>query len=572
MYELAPNTTLCGGKYRIKSKIAQGGFGITYLAEMNIGGNMNINVAVKEFFIKQEHYRDANGITVCCSNNREKSIELDRWKKKFKRETEVMMSVCDSSIVKVIELFEENSTAYYSMEHIDGCNLDDYVPAHGFSEVDSIQLIADVARAVKVLHDRNILHLDLNPRNIMRRTDGSIVLIDFGLSKVYDEDHNLKNTSVTIGGFSPGFAPIEQEDFDGTFTPTLDIYALGANFYKMLTGEKPPKATKLMMGLQPLEDKMKAKGISNKTIDIVTKAMQFQPTNRYQTIDDFLKALPKDKEPEIIETVEEETNTRTQPSSSYSYEATMREENKEGNVPYAVFENGTLTFYYGKNKPKGTYGMRDSTWHGDNEWGSIQEKIIKVVFDQSFKDYRPTSCAYWFYRCGQLSKIIGMRDYLNTSEVTDMKYMFSDCVNLTSLDVSGFKTDKVTDMSRMFYKCYNLTILDVSGFKTDKVTDMSDMFYRCQTLTSLDVSSFTTDKVTDMSYLFSYCDNLKTIYGGTWNTENVEFSKDKNMFENCVSLVGGKGTKFNNSYTNKVRARIDGGGLFSKGYFTEKNH
>ena len=328
---LPSGTMLCGGKYRIKSKIAQGGFGITYLADMNIGGNITRKVAVKELFLSDGHYRSDDGTTVCTING--KKIDFARWKKKFKRETEVMCSVDDVSIVKVIDYFEENATAYYSMELIDGCNVDSYVPASGLSEDNAIQLIKKVAHALNVLHSHNILHLDLNPRNIMRRNDGSVVLIDFGLSKVFDEDHNLKKTvSVTIGGAFPGFAPLEQEDYEGAFTPTIDIYALGANFYKMLTGEKPPKPTKLMNGLQVLKDKMKSKGVSNKTIGIVAKAMQFYPENRYQTVDEFLSALGQASN---TNHQTKQTNTqriaasRTQVASSYSNDdgATIRDDN-----------------------------------------------------------------------------------------------------------------------------------------------------------------------------------------------------------------------------------------------------
>ena len=149
--------------------------------------------------------------------------------------------------------------------------------------------------------------------------------------------------------------------------------------------------------------------------------------------------------------------------------------------------------------------------------------------------------------------------------------MFKGCSNLTSLDVSHFNTANVTDMSSMFSECSNLTSLDVSKFNTANVTDMSSMFSECSSLTSLDLSNFNTAKVTSMSSMFSECSNLKTVYvGSDWSTESVQYSYS--MFDECTKLVGGQGTVYNSSYTDKKYARIDGGNT-EPGYFSElKNY
>ena len=267
-------------------------------------------------------------------------------------------------------------------------------------------------------------------------------------------------------------------------------------------------------------------------------------------------------------------------------------------VAYAVLKDGTLTFYYGNDKPQGAYDVekmvKDKYNLDAKEWNQVSEQIKTIVFDQSFKEYRPKSCKCWFDGCQKLISIIGIKENLNTSEVTNMRWMFSACENLTSLDVSGFKTDNVTNMSYMFYGCENLTSLDVSGFKTDNVTDMYGMFYGCKNLTSLDVSGFKTDNVTDMGWMFSgcenltsldvsnfntnnvndmgsmfrYCENLKTIYvGAGWNTSNVQHSDF--MFADSPNLVGGQGTKYDPSHTDASYAHIDGGSD-NPGYFTKK--
>ena len=157
-----------------------------------------------------------------------------------------------------------------------------------------------------------------------------------------------------------------------------------------------------------------------------------------------------------------------------------------------------------------------------------------------------------------------------TDNVTDMGAMFMGCSGLTSIDITRFKTGNVTDMTRMFKGCSSLTSLDVKGFKTDNVTDMSYMFSGCSSLTSLDVSGFNTENVTDMGGMFSGCSGQTTIYAGDgWSTVKIENYMGTNMFYGCTSLVGGAGTRYDESHTDYTYARIDGGSD-NPGYFTAK--
>ena len=151
----------------------------------------------------------------------------------------------------------------------------------------------------------------------------------------------------------------------------------------------------------------------------------------------------------------------------------------------------------------------------------------------------------------------------DTSKVTDMRYMFSDSA-VTSLDLSSFDTSNVTNMSYMFYKSA-VTSLDLSNFDTSKVKSMLRMFSG-SALTSLDLSSFDTSNVTNMSYMFSGATNLKTIYASDkFSLDNVTSSSS--MFDSCTSLVGGSGTKYDSTKTDKTYAHIDGG-TSNPGYFT----
>ncbi|MBQ6166585.1 MAG: BspA family leucine-rich repeat surface protein [Muribaculaceae bacterium] len=211
---------------------------------------------------------------------------------------------------------------------------------------------------------------------------------------------------------------------------------------------------------------------------------------------------------------------------------------------YACYttSNTTLTFYYDNQRslrPGTTYDM--NTGYNYPDWYSdgTNLNVTKVVFDPSFAGARPTSTIYWFFALFNLQSITGL-EYLNTSEVTDMAWMFFYCSNLTSLDFSHFNTSKVNSM-------YNML-----GY--------------CQSLTSLDLSSFNTSQVISMSSMFDHCANLQTIYvGDGWNTAAVTISQD--MFKDCTSLVGGQGTTYNASHIDKAYAHIDGGPS-NPGYFT----
>ena len=179
--------------------------------------------------------------------------------------------------------------------------------------------------------------------------------------------------------------------------------------------------------------------------------------------------------------------------------------------------------------------------------GIISTAIKSVVFDKSFKTYAPTSL-YGFFR--GLTKLETIKDlkYLNTEQVTNMSYMFSDCSALTSLDLSNFNTAKVRDMSYMFYRCSTLSSLDLSNFNTAIVTNMSYMFNDCSTLSSLDLSNFNTAIVTNMSYMFFRCSALSSLDLSNFNTAIV--SDMSLMFGSCSTLSS---LDLSNFYTEQVR-------------------
>ena len=204
----------------------------------------------------------------------------------------------------------------------------------------------------------------------------------------------------------------------------------------------------------------------------------------------------------------------------------------------------TLTFYYDalrSTRPGTTWGIEETKKEGDDTfpawagtWDVGDSTTAQVVFDASFRDFRPTTTAKWFYCCEALKQIEGL-EYLNTSEVKDMSGMFSDCRTLTSLDLKNFNTQNVTNMKGMFSSCEALTSLDLKSFNTQNVTDMSGMFYDCKALTSLDLKNFDTQNVTKMNYMFSDCWALTSLDLKNFNTQNV--TDMSWMFFDCWTLT-----------------------------------
>lgn len=239
MQQLQPNTTLQGGKYRIVHVLGQGGFGITYLARNTV---FDIDVAIKEFFMKDENERDGSLVTM---PNSTKTELFDGQKEKFKKEAKRMFAIKNEHIIGVHDLFEENGTAYYVMDYVDGENLAERLKRAGrpMTEQEVSELLPQIFDALKSVHDAGIWHLDLKPANIMVDKSGNVKLIDFGASKQLNAQKGGATTSTAIS-YTNGYAPMEQlaQDFS-KFGPWTDIYALGATLYSLLTNKRPPLPT-----------------------------------------------------------------------------------------------------------------------------------------------------------------------------------------------------------------------------------------------------------------------------------------------------------------------------------------
>lgn len=316
---LKPGAMLHGGKYRIEKVLGKGSFGITYLATAKFPvqeelGMMMVEgkVAIKEFFMSEVNFRKEDGNSI---EGSEGSVFLN-YRNRFRKEAENLAKLSHPNIVNVSEVFDENNTSYYAMEFLDGLNLDDFIKQKGnLNEQDAIAVIKEIGQALQYMHSMRILHLDIKPKNIMRRDDGKFYLIDFGLSKQFTENGEPES-STSIGLGTPGYSPLEQSEYkrDGTFPTTLDVYALAATLFKMLTGERPPEATVILNEGFPI-DSLRKKGVSENTSNAIMKGMYPIKRQRLQTVGDFLYTLGchNDKEFTIVD--ESFQNHTSNPSS-----------------------------------------------------------------------------------------------------------------------------------------------------------------------------------------------------------------------------------------------------------------
>lgn len=327
--QLKEGTLLQGGKYKIERVLGQGGFGITYLGEQVALGR---KVAIKEFFMKQLCNREAitSQVTMGTAGGGE---TVRRFREKFLKEARLIASCDNPHIVKIYDIFEDNGTAYYVMEYLEA-------KLHGDIGAISVETAFDIIRqigeALIYIHNKNVLHLDVKPGNILFRND-TAKLIDYGISKRYNESGD--ETSTTPIGVSKGYAPIEQYNQGiQNFTPATDVYSLAATLYKLITGNTPPEASEIINDGLPTQELKFAK-LNDETIAVIEKAMSFRVKDRYNTVVDFLSAIENAKDLNTGDRKQSTTSNKSKSQKDNSEEETIFQYEKTTKKEFSIDSN-----------------------------------------------------------------------------------------------------------------------------------------------------------------------------------------------------------------------------------------
>ncbi len=279
-----PKGTLLALQYTIIGHIGCGGFGKTYLVEDKLGNRK----VIKEFFISSMCTRDeaSNSVTISVDENR---MTYEEQLERFKNEAIRIHSLSHPHVVKVSAFFEDNNTAYYVMDYIEGESLAKKISKEKLSEQRISRYMHQLLAALDYIHSKGLTHLDIKPGNIMVDKDDNVVLIDFGASKMYNaQSINKSMMSSMRPPYTSGYAPAEQENGNvkdmGTW---CDIYALGATLYTLYTGKRPNTPYEIFsQGEFP-----KITNASAKMQEVIEKSMAYMVKNRIKTVVEFCKVL-----------------------------------------------------------------------------------------------------------------------------------------------------------------------------------------------------------------------------------------------------------------------------------------
>ncbi len=282
---LPAGTRLNGGAFSTGRVLGQGGFGITYK-----GNDVNLArlVAIKELFPDGSR---RNGKTVLPPST-VSAAEWDITRREFIEEARTVARFAHPGIVNVYFVWEENGTAYLAMEFLDGQSGGDLVNKGKLSENEAVSIIERVADAMEAMHASGFIHRDLKPDNIVLTKDGRTIVIDFGAAKQFVRDKTQKINPM----LTPGYAPLEQYSSQARFDHRLDIYALGATLYHLLTGEVPVSAIERAAGVELPSVREKNPLVSVAVSDAVERAMAVKVADRFDSMRDFARALRSTKQ------------------------------------------------------------------------------------------------------------------------------------------------------------------------------------------------------------------------------------------------------------------------------------
>jgi formylglycine-generating enzyme required for sulfatase activity len=369
-YMLPVGTLLHGGVYRVEGYLSSGGFGNTYVVR-----NVEFDevYALKEFYIKGVCQRDGDSTSISVSNS-ENAECFTQQREKFKKEARRIRGLHNDHIVKVYDLFEENGTAYYVMDLVDGESLKDHLKRTGLplTEAEVNILLPQILDGLKAIHDMHIWHLDIKPANIMVDKHGTVNLIDFGASKQQSGTDGTTLSSAIC--YTMGYAPSEQmaQEYN-EFGPWTDFYALGATLYKLLTLQNPPSITKVAK--DHTKDKHVAlpmPQVSDNMRLLIAWMMQNESEKRPQSTAEILGRLAK----------EDDVTVMVEPTVDDSENTVITETKKPKSTPKSVNEKPKAPQKPVCKKPQTTISnetMLPTSFEEENSNSKLRKVLYAVI-------------------------------------------------------------------------------------------------------------------------------------------------------------------------------------------------
>ncbi|MFI3263277.1 MAG: leucine-rich repeat protein [Rikenellaceae bacterium] len=496
--QLKQGFTLNKGKYRIAEILGQGNLGICYLAEHEITIEVdndvlktNIKVVIKEFFMKEHCCRDAHTSCVLVSPVGNKAL-IEENKLQFISKAQTVSELDHDHIIKVLEIFEENNTAYQVTEYIEGGSLEKYVAQCGaLDEIEARCYIKQVAGALDYLHSKNINHLNIKPSNILIIEGGVAVLTDFGFTN--------QNYTETLTQENTAYIPLEQYINKEGFSFSTDIYSLGAVFYKLITANTPPHALEVYeQGLPTLP-----KDVSATASAIINAVMQPKRKDRPQNIKEFSEVLnglvvtKKAREPKVFK----ERN-------SFKKQAKQKAQKWSKRIKVTMISAVSLIIgIFSKHKRLTDFVILFSLVSillfivffnsGDRPFTRADYEALGSPSELTVPDKYTLIADSAFYSCSNLESVI-----LPSSITSIGNDAFCYCDNLHSIRIPSSVT---TIGNSAFYNCYNLLNIKLPNF----ITHIGNsVFYGCANLRSITLPQSLTS-IED--FTFCYCSKLVSV-------------------------------------------------------------
>lgn len=515
------------GRYVIGRRLGQGGFGITY-----VGWDMVLacKVAVKEYFPSGQVTRHPSaGLRLLWNNGEQAESLRAEGMDSFLKEARKMVKVDGiTPIVRVLNTFQENDTAYIVMEFVEGENLKDILDRDGpMTWKQAKPMFLPVIQTMKSMHESGIIHRDISPDNLMLQPDGTLRILDLGAAK--DISANTGKSSMVVT--KEGYSPIEQYTQSGATGTWTDVYAMAATIYYTLTGKVPPTAVE-RIETDTLDWKHpRLAELAPNELAAMQKAMVVIAAQRTENMGAFLDNLTNNKFQNSTQGSGKKTwlwaaaaavvlvllgaggyafsmgMLSGTPGASASVSMTTPTEAEK--LPEAV-----IALSEEPAAPVEGTVLLDLNFAAKALDGGVEKSAVRTVSFVPFFPEHPEE-AWDASAAGDKSILAWMEDDGTTLKVgstgeiqfpASCRDLFRDYTGLEAVRFeTEYLTDSVTDMSGMFAGCTSLRELDLKGFRTEAVEDMSEMFLDCKALTRLDVSGFDTASVQRLDHMFAGC-------------------------------------------------------------------